>query len=59
MTALLYVFITLATKLGITYSMRTTEETPILSQSNFAGKKVLFRRFLPANQLDFLLVILL
>jgi len=59
MIALLHVFIVLAAKLGITYSIRTTEETPILSLSNFAGKKVLFRRFLPANQLDFVLVIFL
>jgi len=46
-------FIAFATKLGITYSMRITEETPILSLINFAGKKVIFRRCLPVNQLDF------
>ena len=42
MTALVYVVIVFATKLGITYSTRSAEETPILSLFNFAEKRLSF-----------------
>ena len=45
MTALMYVLTVFATKLGITKSMRTTQETPILSVFSFAEKKRLFGNF--------------